>query len=925
MPDESAKLEREQIYVPLALVQRTKPDERNLSEYSSEAGTRLYEPQYEKKQRFEHEAFLTQILKQGKGKTKGKYIALIGEPGAGKTTLLQCIAFWVLEKNLGFPIWISLAELGRSGSWTDLQSYLFNNWLKNAVPQKQMIQAKAELTTQIQQGRVWLLLDGVDEVAVSGVQTLLTLAQELTGWIAQSRVVLTCRLNVWQADYNALETFETYRLLDFDYPKQVHQFIDNFFAASEPRFLQETQILLAKGERLKAELDKAERGRLRDLVQNPLWLMLLCSTWQSKEGNLPQTKAGLYQQFVQQIYTWKPNCFSISTTEQKKLNNALGRLALRDIQEGVPRFRLLESFIIEELGKPDDENSSFYKAQQLGWLNHVGIAAESQSNEKVYAFFHATFEEYFAALGVNDWDFFLPRAHQNKPVKDKHTGEKPYPIFESQWKEVILLWLGREDVKRKQKEEFIKALVKFYDGCRGFYQYQAYFLAAAGIAEFGECSRTDEVVAHIVRWSCDYGELLDRARVALQQIHRGKAIDALLNLIATSQGEYYTRMLALESLGEIAVGNKRAIAALINFIANSQNEIRNRMQAASTLGKIDPGNESAITALINFIGRSEYEFIHSMAASSLGEIAVGNETAIEALVNLIATSQHEFTCSLAAYSLEQIDPGNENAVIAALLNLIDTSQHEFTRSWAAGRLVEIDPGNEHAIAALVNLIANSQDESTRRQAAESLGKIDPGNERAITALVKLIATSEDKYSLRDENIENIMPWCDNMMTRQTALLSLEKILSADQMAKIVIDLGSDSKLNDDCYRVISHCAQNMPYSAFYQAWHRRSYMKLAITFLQYYWLRILIALVYLVYLVYLVASLRKFFVEILTLTSSLKLALTYTLKLALAYISISALGIALGIASGWVFAKTDCMVRLRRKIMKVIKRVRSKK
>ncbi|MCC5663008.1 NACHT domain-containing protein [Nostoc sp. CHAB 5784] len=253
MPDESAKLEREQIYVPLALVQRTKPDKRNLGEHSPEAGTRLYEPQYEKKQRFEHEAFLTQILEQGKGKTKGKYIALIGEPGAGKTTLLQCIAFWVLEKNLGFPIWISLAELGRSGSWTDLQSYLFNNWLKNAVPRTQMIQAKAELTTQIQQGRVWLLLDGVDEVAVSGVQTLQTLAEKLTGWIAQSRVVLTCRLNVWQADYNALETFETYRLLDFDYPKQVHQFIDNFFAASEPGFLQETEILLAKGERLKAE------------------------------------------------------------------------------------------------------------------------------------------------------------------------------------------------------------------------------------------------------------------------------------------------------------------------------------------------------------------------------------------------------------------------------------------------------------------------------------------------------------------------------------------------------------------------------------------------------------------------------------------------------------------------------------------------
>src|SRR4028118_216325 len=110
MDYESAKFERDQIHVPLALVQQTKPAQRS-GEFLPETGMKLYEPQYEEKQRFEYDAFLAQILKQGEGKTDGKRIALIGEPGAGKTTLLQAIAFWILEDNLGLPIWISLADL----------------------------------------------------------------------------------------------------------------------------------------------------------------------------------------------------------------------------------------------------------------------------------------------------------------------------------------------------------------------------------------------------------------------------------------------------------------------------------------------------------------------------------------------------------------------------------------------------------------------------------------------------------------------------------------------------------------------------------------------------------------------------------------------------------------------------------------------
>jgi predicted NACHT family NTPase len=527
--DEDSQFNREQIYVPLALVERRKPDKKE-GEHSPEEGSKLYEPQYEEKQRFEHQAFLQQILERGDGKTKGKRIALIGEPGAGKTTTLQDIAFWALEKDLGLPIWISLADLGQNENLIDFQTYLFENWLTQAVLRSQKESAKQELETQIQQGRVWLLLDGVDEAATSGGQILQYVSQQLRGWFAQSRIMLTCRLNVWQADLNFLSDFETYRLLDFDYPQQVHQFIDYWFGSKD----------ISKGERLKTELDNPDKARLRDLIQNPLRLTLLCSSWQSNEANLPDTKAGLYAQFVQQFYKWKSNCFPINTRQQEELNLALGSLAIKDIDGSNSRFRLRKSFISHELGNPDEENSLFYLALKLGWLNNVGITKE----EKVYAFFHPTFEEYFAALAVNDWDFFLPRNHVNKLVKGKK-----YRIFEPQWKEVILLWLGREDIakeekEKEEKEKFINALVKFKDGhnitaflfirrtSRKFYQYRAYLLAAAGINEFKEYPRTKEIVKQVVDWAFGVGEppiagIEDLIELEVMMTNRTEAIAAL--------------------------------------------------------------------------------------------------------------------------------------------------------------------------------------------------------------------------------------------------------------------------------------------------------------------------------------------------------------------------------------------------------------
>ncbi|MBW4499053.1 MAG: HEAT repeat domain-containing protein [Scytonema hyalinum WJT4-NPBG1] len=929
---------------------------------------------------YEHEKFLTEVIGDASN-TKSKNIAIIGEPGAGKSTLLEEIGKYLIKHD-GLPIYIPLSNL----SGDTLKEYLLKRWLENPITPNQ-------LQELLQQQRVYFLLDGLDEMqAASSVEALNKISQDINK-LAAARVVLTCRLNVWDASTKNLLEFQNFKTQEFS-SEQVRDFILAWFQRAK----QEDKRTEGQGEQLWQKLNESGRERLLDLVKNPLRLALMCQVWDTTK-DLPQTQAALYKRFTLYHYEWKQAEFPTTLAEQNELNAALGKLAREAIASGKTRFRIGQNFAYRVMGE-----NLFNRACRLGWLNQVD--RDKQTEEPFYAFYHATFQEYFAALAIDNWGFFLPREHKNKPVKDKDIGKpKPYRIFEPQWKEVILLWLGRENLEREKKEEFIKALVEFNDGCGHFYKYRAYFLAAAGIAEFRECSKADEVIAQIVKWGFGYfntskkqwetfpDPIEEAAKTALQQTHRTKiiaalvnliddntseseltrwlaadslekidpgnetAINALLNLIVTSQDESaprlaahtlgkiavgnetaitalliliatseseLTRSLAADSLGKIAVGNETTIAALVNLIATSQDK-GTRWLAAESLGKIDPGNETAIAALVNFIDTSQDQGTRWLATDSLGKIAVGNETAIAALVNLIATSQDQGTRWLAADSLGKIDPGNETAIaalvnfiatsqdeftrwlaaeslgkidpgnetaIAALVNFIDSSQDEHTRSravqslrqidpgnetaiaalvnfigtsqdqgtrWlAAESLGKIDPGNETAIAALVNFIATSQDEFTRRQAAESLGQIDPGNETAIDALVNLIAHSQDKDTRRQaadslgqiavgnetaiDALVNLIAHSQDESTRRQVAYSLEKILPADQMAKVVIDLRDNSKPNEERYRVIWHCAQNMSYPAFYQAWHHQSYMKLTMRFAQYRWWQIALCL-----------------------------------------------------------------------------------
>jgi predicted NACHT family NTPase len=156
-------------------------------------------------------------------------------------------------------------------------------------------------------------------------------------------------------------------------------------------------------QQLREALAAPGKERIRDLVKNPLRCSLLCGTWQSLDGDLPDTKAKLYQRFVTTLYQWKKP--HLNWSQQQDLNAALGKLALSGMLNETARFQLRESVGYRVMGA-----SQFELACRLGWLNLV--ARDGETLEGIYAFYHPTFQEYFAALAVEDWHFFLNHTPQ---------------------------------------------------------------------------------------------------------------------------------------------------------------------------------------------------------------------------------------------------------------------------------------------------------------------------------------------------------------------------------------------------------------------------------------------------------------------------------------------------------------------------------
>ncbi|MEA5447555.1 hypothetical protein VB780_03170 [Leptolyngbya sp. CCNP1308] len=270
----------------------------------------------------------------------------------------------------------------------------------------------------------------------------------------------------------------------------------------------------------------------------------------------------------------------------------------------------------------------------LGWLNKIGVEEENRRTA-VYAFFHPTFQEYFASLAIYDWHFFLNHIPGNPLQPDAS-----YFAFEQPWREVFLLWLGNQHISNSLKEELLGALMNFDDGFGkpDFYRFRAKLLAASSLVEFQSFSKKQEVTDWILNLSISQIETFNNptansARNLLKEIPCSVLAETFSVFLRCEN--VHLQHDAAKLVGELKCSDSRVVNAL-EYLALTTEFKDTRCDALCSLLEIDSTNVMAIDGLIQILYSQGIDATLAIpAAQALRYAEIQKEKVIQNLENFI--------------------------------------------------------------------------------------------------------------------------------------------------------------------------------------------------------------------------------------------------------------------------------------------------
>jgi len=374
-------------------------------------------------------------------------LAILALPGGGKTTLLKRLAvayaFPERRADLGdhlpdrewFPLFLRCRQLGsragepitellsQAGVWAELGD------LADAF--------RSLIHSLLREGRVLLLVDGLDEIAEPGLRVaFVTRLRTFLSTYPGIDVVVTSREAGFRVVAGALSAHcDHYRVADFD-KADIEQLVVAWHreVVGDRKEVEEQARALAES--------IWETDRVRRLAVNPLLLttLLLVRRW---VGQLPNRRSVLYEKAIEVLLmTW--NLQGFNPLDLHEVKPQLAFLAWQMMEEGVQRVsepRLKE--ILREARQQMPEVLAYARLgvdefverveRRSGLLVLSGHTVEDGRLVPVYEFRHLTFQEYLAAQALVDGNY------PDRSDQDTLISKLAPHLDEEVWKEVVPL------------------------------------------------------------------------------------------------------------------------------------------------------------------------------------------------------------------------------------------------------------------------------------------------------------------------------------------------------------------------------------------------------------------------------------------------------------------------------------------------------
>lgn len=371
-------------------------------------------------------------------------LMVLGGPGAGKSTFLRRIGLAAARGEARFfehdciPVMLELKQLKEAE--VDLQSAVALEFANVGFDF-----SKDFVEESLQQGKLLVLFDGLDEVPKANQDKVIDAIQNFVNRYDNNRFMASCRVAAYRSSF---QNFTEIELADFD-DKQIKQFIHNWFTTDidrENNTASQCWMLLNEDSQKSA----------KELAQTPLLLTFLCIYYDKKQS-FAAYRATLYRTALDILLEeWAAEKRIRHAPVYEGLNTELEKVMLAEIAyKGFVNDQLfftqqelldqIKKFLEDSVDKPKYLDSrrvlDEIAAQQ-------GILVERA--EDFYSFSHLTLQEYLVAQHISrtdDADQSYEAIVRNYLSPMDYAGQSLIELLKQQrakqrWQEVLLLVPG---------------------------------------------------------------------------------------------------------------------------------------------------------------------------------------------------------------------------------------------------------------------------------------------------------------------------------------------------------------------------------------------------------------------------------------------------------------------------------------------------